>query len=98
MHASLWKFRGNPDELIESYEAMLAEIPAENMRLHFCLRAPDGIVVVDTCPSREVFEAFVAGTMRELSRRHGLPDPEVLEDFPVHAAIVDGERRAKKMT
>jgi hypothetical protein len=93
MHGSLWRFRGNPDELLESYEAMLAEIPAESMRLHLCLRAPDGIVIVDTCPSREVFEGFVAGTMRELLRGHALPDPERLEDFPVHAAFVDGGRR-----
>lgn len=93
MHGSLWRFRGDPDELLESYEAMLAEIPVENMRLHLCLRATDGIVIVDTCPSREIFDGFVAGTMRELSRRHGLPAPERLEDFPVQAAFVDGKRR-----
>jgi len=93
MHASIWRFRGSPGELLESYEEMLAEIPAENMKFHLCLRSDDGIVIVDTCPSREVFEGFVAGTMRELSRRHGLPEPEALEDFPVHAAFVDGGRR-----
>jgi hypothetical protein len=93
VHASLWRFRGNPDELLQSYVAMLDEIPAENMRLHLCLRAPDGIIVVDTCPSREIFDDFVVGSMRKLSRRHGLPDPEVLEDFPVQAAFVDGGRR-----
>ncbi|MGH2963904.1 MAG: hypothetical protein ACRDMH_00775 [Solirubrobacterales bacterium] len=93
MHGSLWRFRGNPDELLESYRAILTEIPAENMRLHLCLRTPDGIIIVDTCPSRKVFEGFVAGTIRELGRRHGLPDPESLDDFPVQAAFVDGERR-----
>jgi hypothetical protein len=94
MHASLWRFKGDPDALLSSYDAMLAEIPAENMRLHLCMRTDDGILIVDTCPSREVFEDFVGGSMRELSRRHGLPEPEVLEDFPVEAAIVDGERRS----
>jgi len=94
VHASLWRFRGDPDQLLKSYRAMLDEIPAESMRLHLCLRAADGIVIVDTCPSKEIFESFVAGTMRELSRRHGLPAPERLEDFPVHAAFVDGARRA----
>jgi hypothetical protein len=93
MHASLWRFRGDPDELLESYQSMLAEIPAENMRLHLCLRASDGIIIIDTCPSREIFEGFVAGAMRELSARHGLPEPERLEDFPVQAAFVDGARR-----
>ena len=93
MHASIWRFTGDPDDLLGSYEAMVAEIPAENMRLHLCLRAPDGIVLVDTCPSREVFEGFLAGEgFRQLRHKHGLPDPERLEDFPVHLAFVDGRR------
>ena len=52
-------------------------------------------MLVDTCPSREVFEAFAAGDeLRGLRERHGLPEPERLEDFPVHAAFVDGAERS----
>ena len=58
MHASIWTFRGDPDELLRGYDAMVAEIPSANMKLHLCLRAPDGIVIVDTCPTKEVFDAF----------------------------------------
>jgi len=95
MHASIWRFAGDPDELVSRYDAMIAEVPAASMRLHLCLRAADGIVLVDTCPSREVFEAFSAGDeFRGLRERHGLPDPERVEDFPVHAAFIDGGRRA----
>jgi hypothetical protein len=95
MHASIWRFAGDPDELIPQYRAMVAEIPAANLRLHLCLRAADGIVLVDTCPSREVFVAFSEDEgFRELRRRHGLPEPERLEDFPVEAAFVDGQPRA----
>ena len=95
MHASIWRFVGEPDELVSRYDAMVAEIPSANMRLHLCLRAPDGIVLVDTCPSQEVLEAFAAGDeFRSLRERHGLPDPDRLEDFPVHAAFVDGAQRA----
>jgi hypothetical protein len=95
MHASVWRFAGDPDELLARYDAMIAEIPRANLRLHLCLRAADGIVLVDTCPSREVFEAFFAGdAFRDLRARHGLPSPEQLEDFPVHAAFVDGEQTA----
>jgi hypothetical protein len=93
MHASLWRFAGDPDELLRRYDAMLADIPSENMRLHLCLRADDGIVLVDTCPSREVFEGFAAGPFRDLRTRHGLPEPERVDDFPVHAAFVDGALR-----
>jgi hypothetical protein len=89
MHASIWRFRGDPDQLLRSYDAMLAEIPAGNMRLHLCLRAPDGIVVVDTCPTKEAFAAFIANdAVRALRERHGLPEPERIEDFPVHTALV----------
>ena len=94
MHASIWKFTGDPDELLERYEAMLADIPAANMRLHLCLRAADGIVLVDTCPTREVFRDFSSGPFPALRARHGLPDPEALDDFPVHVAFVDGSRVA----
>jgi hypothetical protein len=95
MHASICTFPGDPDDLLARYDAMLAEVPAANMRLHLCLRADDGIVIVDTCPSQEVFAAFFApgGPFRSLLARHGLPEPRI-EDHPVHVAITDGVRVA----
>jgi hypothetical protein len=94
MHASIWKFNGDPDDLSARYDAMVAEIPQSNMQLHLCLRTPDGIVMVDTCPSREAFAAFAQGeAFRALRIRHGLPEPSQLHDHPVHAAFVDGSRR-----
>ena len=94
MHASIWRFRGDPDELMGSYEALLAEVPAESMRLHLCLRAEDGIVLVDTCPSKEAFDAFFADEgFRSMLKRAGLPDPVQVEDFPAEVAFVDGARR-----
>ena len=90
MHASIWRFAGDPDELLRSYDAMLTEIPPANMRLHLCLRAPDGIILVDTCPDRNAFERFAQGPFPALRERHGLPEPNRLEDFLVHRAFVDG--------
>ena len=73
-HASIWKFEGDPADLLPRYDAMLAEIPSANMRLHLCLRAEDGIVIVDTCPSREAFLEFTESeTFRAMLARHGLP-------------------------
>ena len=92
MHASIWRYRGDPDELLRSYESMFADVSSSTFVVHLCLRAPDGIVVVDTCPSREAFEGFAAGPFPELRARHGLPDPERVDDFPVHAAFADGVR------
>jgi hypothetical protein len=94
MHASIWKFNGDPHDLLARYEAMLAEIPMSNMELQLCLRAPDGLLLVDTCPSREAFEAFAASPeFAALRARHGLPEPESVEDHPVAVALVDGRRR-----
>ncbi len=91
MHASIWRFVGDPVELLRQYDAMLGEIPRENLRLHLCLSAVDGMVLVDTCPTKEVFEEFVqSDAFRSLRERHGLPEPERLEAFPVHRAFTEG--------
>jgi hypothetical protein len=91
MHASLWRFRGDPDGLLASYDAMVQEIPPSVMRLHLCLRATDGIVLVDTCPTRDDFVRFAGGDgFAALRARHGLPEPERVEDFPVHRLFLDG--------
>jgi len=91
MRASIWKFTGDPDDLLAAYDAMLAELPTANMRLHLCLRAPDGVVMIDTCPDRETFEQFSRGDgFRALRERHGLPAPTQLDDYAVHVAITDG--------
>ena len=93
MHASIWRFAGDPDELLRRYDAMVAEIPSANMRLHLCLRAGGGILLVDTCPTREVYDAFAASPeLRGLRDRHGLPEPRQVDDFPVHSAFVAGQR------
>jgi hypothetical protein len=91
MHASIWKFDGDPDELQRRYDAMLEEIPRARMRVHLCLRASDGIVLVDTCPTKEIFESFARGDdFRALRERHGFPEPRKLEDFPAHRAFIEG--------
>src|SRR5215467_4935977 len=91
MHASITHFLGDPDDLEASYDALLAEVSSANMRLHLCLRAPDGLVVVDTCPSQEAFRAFHLGeAMQAMRARHGLPEPDSVEDYPVHVAFAEG--------
>jgi quinol monooxygenase YgiN len=91
MHVSIWKFTGDPDELTRGYDAMVAEFPADQFIAHLCLRAPDEIVVVDTYPSREAFEAFSSSDeFRSTRQRHGLGDPSDLHGYPVHAAFLNG--------
>jgi len=93
VHASIWTFRGDPEQLLKAYDGVASEIlPA--VKLHLCLQAPDGIMLVDTCPDRETFEGFAGSEeFRAIRERHGLPEPERVDDFPVHTAIVDGAAR-----
>jgi hypothetical protein len=91
VHASIWRFVGDPSQLLRRYDAMLAEVPTANMRLHLCLQSADGFVLVDTCPTKQVYDAFAKGeAFRSLRDRHSLPAPVELADFPVHVAIADG--------
>ena len=91
MHASIWKFAGDPDDLLARYDALMSEVGAGSMLLHVCLRAGDGILMIDAAPSREAFAALVASdAFRALRERHGLPEPDRIEDFVVHVAYAGG--------
>lgn len=93
MHASIWTFAGDPAELARRYDGLAAELPPEAMRLHLCLLTPAGLVLVDTCPSRDSFVSFSTGdAFRALRGRHGIPEPVRVDDHPVHAAFVAGRR------
>ena len=93
MHCSLWTYRGDPDDLAARYEAMIAEIPPEAMEFAACIRTSDGIVIIDTCPSKEVFDEFTASEgFQALMARHGLDAPASLTDHPVVAAFAGGRR------
>ncbi len=60
MHASIWKLDGDPDELARRLDALLAELGTTHIDLLLCLRAADGLVIVDTCPTEEAFQAFAS--------------------------------------
>jgi hypothetical protein len=93
MHASIWRWHGDPDDLARRYDALLAELGAARVELQLCLRAPDGIVLVDTCPTEEAFRVFASSPdLAAMLERHGLPPLSEVEDHPVHAAIAGGRR------
>jgi hypothetical protein len=79
MHASIWKFDGNPDDLASRNDAMITEIPPANMKLHVCLRAPDGIVMVDgrlVAPGRNEGARASTGTLQTARPRCPTPGPD----------------------
>jgi hypothetical protein len=90
VHASILTFTGDPDDLVARFDDLLTQVPLDNVRLQLVVRRPDGITVVDTCPSREAYEGFRAsGWLDSAMAAVGLPAPDVT-DHPVHVAIVDG--------
>jgi hypothetical protein len=93
VHCSLWTYHGDPDDLAARYEAMVTEVPIDSMQFSACFRTPDGIVVFDTCPSKEVFDEFISSDgLRSLMARHGLDHPTSIVDHPMIAAFADGRR------
>jgi hypothetical protein len=91
MHCSVWRFTGDPDDLEERYLALLSELPESNHAFHAAARTPDGLLIFDTCPSEEVYHAFVNGPASALFAKHGLV-PTSREDHPVIRAYSAGSR------
>jgi hypothetical protein len=86
MYASIWKFEGDPDRLAAAYAAFIAELPPPELQL--ALRAPDGLVVVDTCATRDAFVAFTSDPwVHAALERHGLGLPTELDGYPVIAGL-----------
>jgi hypothetical protein len=78
MFMCAYHFTGDAPTLLEAYARLSAQYPADTLDLHVCLETDEGIVDYDTCPTREVFEHFSAGsTFRAAVASAGLPAPRV---------------------
>jgi hypothetical protein len=86
MHLGIYRFEGEPQELLPAYDRLLAMIPAGNITWHLCAVEPGGIVIYDTCPTEAAFTAFSSGPdFAAAVRAAGLPEASVT-GFPVHVA------------
>ena len=87
MFLGAYHFTGDPDELLAGYRRLRAGFPPGSLDLHVCARTTDGIVVLDACPSEDVFQSFSTGPEFAAARRAaGLPEPVVEPVGEVHAA------------
>jgi hypothetical protein len=95
VHCSVWRFVGDPEELERRYLAVIAEIPESNHVLHVAARTPDGLLIVDTCPSEDDYHTFFGpgGPGAALFERHGL-EPSTREDYAVLRAYAGRSRVA----
>ena len=87
MHASIWNFTGNPDDLEPRLEELVGRIPQGSLLLMLVLRREDGFTVVDTCPTEDAYRRFRAsGWMEANCRELGITFPQAV-DYPVHLAV-----------
>ena len=86
MHLGIYRFDGDPDELLTAYERLMETIPPGNVGVHLCAVRPDGITLFDTCPSQAVFERFTSDpALQQAFTAAGLPRPAI-DDLPVYVA------------
>jgi hypothetical protein len=87
VHLGIYRFAGEPAELLSAYDRMLESMPPDTIFFHACTVEPDGITIYDACPTREAFERFSTGPeFRAALAAVGLPDPEI-RDAPIHNAV-----------
>ena len=95
MHLGVYRFEGEPGQLLAGYERLLAAFPADQLLFHVCVQRPGAIEVYDACPTREMFQAFAASAeFRGALQTAGLPRPSVTELGETRAAFVGGKRFA----
>lgn len=78
MFLGAYHYGGPPDALLAGYWRLASMIPADSLDLHVCVARDAGILVLDACPSAEVFAGFSAGEdFRGLHAAARLPLPQV---------------------
>lgn len=58
MHLSTYRFHGDPESLAKGYRDVVASFPPEVIGLNLAVQIPDGLLVIDTCPTEADFDAF----------------------------------------
>jgi hypothetical protein len=89
VHLGIYRFAGDPGELLAAYDRLMAGMPAGSPPLvHLCVREPGGITIYDTCPSEEAFRGFsTSDGFHQALAAAGLPEPQV-NGVPVHNARI----------
>lgn len=88
MFLGMYRFDGDPAQLTAAYDRLIAGFPPGMIELQLCVVRTEGITVLDTCPSAEVFAEFstsdgFAGALAAA----GLPMPTIEPIGDVHHAI-----------
>ena len=78
MFLGAYRFAGDPDQLRAAYDRMMSAFDPSAFDLHVCAIGPAYLVVLDSCPSEEVFRAFsTSADFRGACDRARLPAPTI---------------------
>lgn len=92
MFLGRYDFDGDPESLLPAYDRLMQQIPDENISFHICVTHEDGISIVDTCPSREVFDGFsTSPELFSLMEDAGLPRPTAVPIGDVYVARAESD-------
>jgi hypothetical protein len=87
MFLGTYEYAGEPTELLAAYNRLMEMVPSEGLSFHACVERADGITIIDTCPSEEIFTAFSSSPeLRGAMEAAGLPMPRVTKVGVVHMA------------
>lgn len=85
MYLSAYHFDGDPETLLDAHDRLAVQFPLDAFDLHLVVRGERGIVVLDACPSRAVFESFsTSPEFRAAVAAAGLPAPRIEPFGDVH--------------
>jgi hypothetical protein len=95
MFLSAYHFDGSPDQLLPAYQRLLDAYPAGSLDLRLCVVGEDGLTVLDSCPSRRVFEEFQQSDgFRRSFKAAGLPAPRIEPLGDIHATHIGDKLRS----
>jgi len=87
MFLGAYHFDGDPVPLLAAYRRLMRGFPPATSDLHACVERPDGITVLDACPTEAVFAAFSASPdFARAVQAAGLPLPRVEQLGEVRSA------------
>jgi hypothetical protein len=90
MFAGAYTFKGDVEQLKAAHTKMIEILGADGLFLHVAIAGDDSLTVIDSCPSRAVFEQFSQGDFfKGLCEKVGLPEPSVELLGEVHSAVLN---------
>jgi hypothetical protein len=94
MFLGSYRFGGDPTGLVLAYDRMMSGFDRATLDLHICVVEPNALLVLDACPTEEVFRSFSSSPeFRGAWGGAGLPEPAIGHLGTVHEARLRQELR-----